>query len=284
MIHNRVKMANENLPEQPGGVSAFESIKRVSKRGIEYWSSRDLAAALSYADYANFERVVRKAREACFNSGIPAEDHFRDGTEMVDIGSRAKREIAATYMTRYGCYLAIQNADPTKPNVASGQTYFAVQTRRQEIADEQTDDQRRLMLRHELREHNKALSAAAKDAGVIEPFEYATFQDHGYKGLYGGLGARDIHQRKGLKKSEQILDHMGSTELAANLFRATQTEEKLKREQIKGKEKANKAHFDVGKKVRQTIEELQGTMPEELPAEPSIRKLEAKLKKELPDG
>jgi DNA-damage-inducible protein D len=163
-----------------------------------------------------------------------------------------------------------------------GQTYFAVQTRLQEIQGLEayqklsTEEEKRLFLRNELAKHNTQLAAAAKDAGVIEPIDYAIFQNHGYKGLYGGLDAKGIHHKKGLKKSQQILDHMGSTELAANLFRATQTEEKLKREQIKGKQKANQTHFEVGKKVRKTIQELGGTMPENLPAPESIKKLEQK--------
>lgn len=273
----------QSLPAKDGH-SAFERIKRTNRKGIDYWSSRDLARVLEYSDYTNFDRVIRKAMDACSNSGGVIEDHFRDVTEMVDIGSKAKREVKVTYMTRYGCYLAIQNADPTKTYVALGQAYFAVQTRRQEMADAANEDERRLLLRDEVRKHNSSLASAAKDAGIVEPFEYAVFQDHGYKGLYGGLGAKDIHKRKQLKKSQQILDHMGSAELAANLFRATQTEEKLRRERVRGKDKANATHHAIGKKVRQTIEEIGGTMPEDLPTEESIRKLQSGLAGELPPG
>ena len=189
---------------------------------------------------------------------------------MVVIGSGAKRQIADIRLSRYACYLIVQNGDPSKPVIANGQTYFALQTRRQELSDNQalvrlSENDKRLLARAELAEHNKHLAAAAKDAGVETPLDYAVFQDHGYKGLYGGRGAKDIHAIKGLKKSQKILDHMGSTELAANLFRATQTEEKLRRDQVRGKQKANRTHFEVGEKVRRTISELGGTLPEALP-------------------
>ena len=204
---------------------------------------------------------------------------------MVDIGSGAKRQIEDIRLSRYACYLVVQNGDPSKPVIANGQTYFALQTRRQELADAAHlsrlgENEKRLAIRAELAEHNKALAAAAKEAGVESSLDYAIFQDHGYRGLYGGLGNKEIHARKGLKKSQKILDHMGSTELAANLFRATQAEEKLRRDQIQGKAKANQTHLEVGKKVRQTIAELGGTMPENLPTpEESIRQLESSRKK-----
>lgn len=263
------------------GNSRFEQIKRTSRSGIEYWSSRELASALEYTDYRNFEQVISKAKEACSNSGNVVPDHFVERTEMVRIGSGAERALKVVYMDRFACYLAIQNADPTKTYVALGQTYFAIQTRRQELADQVDENERRLMLRNEMKEHNKSLASAAREAGVERPFDYAVFQDHGYQGLYGGLKQKDIHKRKNLKSSEGILDHMNSTELAANLFRATQTEEKLRREGVKGKERANKVHREIGTKVRKTIEEIGGTMPENLPVAESIKKLEAKKKKEL---
>ena len=206
---------------------------------------------------------------------------------MVVIGSGAQRPIDTIKLTRYACYLTVQNADPSKTIVAQAQTYFAIQTRIAEVQQMEeynrlsTEDEKRLFLREEMSKHNSQLADAAKDAGVIEPRDYAIFQNYGYQGLYGGLGAQDIHARKGLKKSQKILDHMGSTELAANLFRATQTEEKLRRENIKGKAKANKTHYDVGKKVRQTIKELGGTMPEDLPVAESIKSVEAKQRKIL---
>ena len=235
---------------------------------------------MEYTDFRNFSSVIAKAIEACKNSGQPVENHAVEFNEMVAIGSGAEREMQSYKLSRYACYLVVQNADPSKEVVALGQTYFAVQTRLQEIRQMDdynrlsTEDEKRLFLRNEMAKHNTQLAAAANDAGVIAPLDYAIFQNHGYMGLYGELDAKAIHQKKGLKKSQQILDHMGSTELAANLFRATQTEEKLKREQIKGKQKANQTHYEVGKKVRKTIEEIGGEMPENLPVEDSIEKIE----------
>jgi len=275
-------MPNELQPSPPGGhPSPFERIRRTNAAGVEFWSSRDFAQVLGYADYRNFEQVIQKARTACFNSANRIEDHFVDVTEMVQIGSGAMRPVQTAYLSRYACYLVVQNADPGKEIVALGQTYFAVQTRRQELTDQATEAERRLLLREEMKLHNVKLAGAAKDAGVVEPMDYAIFQNHGYVGLYGGLDMRAIHRRKGLKKSQQILDHMGSTELAANFFRATQTEEKLRREKISGKVRANQAHREVGAKVRQTIRELGGTMPEDLPAAESIKKLESQQRKEI---
>ena len=261
-------------------MSVFEQIRQTDEHGNEFWAARQLAKYLEYTDFRNFLSVIEKAKEACKNSGQKVENHLVEFNEMVSIGSGAEREMNSYKLSRYACYLIVQNADPSKEVVALGQTYFAVQTRLQEIRqmDEynrlDSEDEKRLFLRNEMAKHNIQLAAAAKDAGVIEPIDYAIFQNHGYMGLYGGLDAKGIHQKKGLKKSEQILDHMGSTELAANLFRATQTEEKLQRENIKGKQKANQTHFEVGKKVRKTIAELGGTMPENLPVADSIKKLE----------
>jgi DNA-damage-inducible protein D len=258
----------------------FEQIKRIAQNKSEYWTARDLSKVLEYSEYRHFKPVIDRAKDACNNSGYNVENHFEDILGMVSIGSQAEREIKDVKLSRYACYLIVQNADPGKEIVALGQTYFAVQTRLQEIqqmvAYQQlnTEEEKRVFLRKEMADHNKHLAEAAKGAGVIEPIDYAIFQNHGYMGLYGGLDAKGIHKRKGLKKSENILDHMGSTELAANLFRATQTEEKLKRENVKGKQKANQTHYEVGKKVRKTIQELGGTMPESLPVAGSIKKLD----------
>ena len=266
--------------------ATFESIRHVDADGNDYWLARPLAKVLDYSEYRHFLPVVERAREACRNSGQPLADHFEDVLEMVEIGSGARREIPDVRLSRYACYLIVQNGDPGKAVIANGQTYFAMQTRRQELADDAkfaqlNENEKRLAIRNELAAHNKHLAAAAKDAGVETSLDYAIFQDHGYKGLYGGLGNREIHARKDLKKSQKILDHMGSTELAANLFRATQAEEKLRRDQVQGKTQANKTHFDVGRKVRQTIKELGGTMPENLPKpDTSIQQI-ASAKKQL---
>lgn len=263
----------------------FEGIRHVDEDGHEYWLARQLAKVLDYSQYRHFLPVVERAKEACQNSGQSAEDHIEDVLTMVDIGSGAKRQVEDFRLSRYACYLIVQNGDPSKPVIANGQTYFAIQTRRQEVADDAkfaqlSEDEKRLAIRNELAAHNKHLAAAAKDAGVESQLDYAIFQDHGYKGLYGGMGAKDIHASKDLKKSQKILDHMGSTELAANLFRATQTEEKLRRDAVRAKGQANKTHYEVGSKVRQTIRELGGTMPEDLPKpENSIQQLESARKK-----
>ena len=277
---------------QSGGASdksQFEQIRQVSEDGVEFWSARDLGEVLGYkTNYRNFKRALEKAMIACENSGQVVEDHFAQARKMIKLGTGAQREVEDMHLSRYACYLVIQNSDPTKEIVALGQTYFAVQTRRQEEADEMaglTEAQKRLYLRGQLANHNRQLADAANLAGVVQAMDFAIFQDHGYMGLYGGLRAREIHARKGLKKSQQILDHMGSTELAANLFRATQTEEKLRRERIKGKENANRTHYEVGQVVRETIRQLGGTLPEDLPTpEESIQQLKRNERKELERG
>jgi DNA-damage-inducible protein D len=270
--------------------SIFESIRQFDENGDEYWSSRQLWKILEYTEYRHFIPVIEKAKIACKNSNQDVLSHFEDILEMVQIGLGVERPLDSVKLSRYACYLIVQNADPSKDVVAHGQTYFAVQTRIAEIKQMEeynrlsTEEGKRLFLRDELSKHNIQLAEAAKDAGVIEPRDYAIFQNHGYQGLYGGLGAQDIHKRKGLKKSQKILDHMGSAELAANLFRATQAEEKLRREQIKGKSKANATHFEVGAKVRKTIKELGGTMPENLPVAEGIKSIETKQRKQLSKG
>ncbi len=269
----------------------FDSIRHQDESGHEYWRARQLAKVLEYSEYRHFLPVITRAKAACRNSGQNDVDHFEDVLDMVDIGSGAQRPVEDVRLSRYACYLIVQNGDPSKPIIANGQTYFALQTRRQELADDAqfsslSEAEKRLAIRNELASHNKQLAAAAaRDAGVESALDYAIFQDHGYKGLYGGLGAKDIHASKGLKKSQKILDHMGSTELAANLFRATQTEEKLRRDGVQGKRQANQTHHEVGNKVRQTIQDLGGTMPENLPVpQQSIQQLESAKRKRIKQG
>ena len=256
----------------------FESIKHVNEYGEEYWLARELQLVLEYAQWRRFSDAIERAKLACKNSGFAVEDHFADVGKMVDIGSGAERQIDDVMLSRYACYLIVMNGDPRKEVIAIGQSYFAVKTRQQELIDnyeQMSEDQKRLAIRNEMIAHNKSLAEAAQMAGIADQREYAIFQNKGYQGLYGGLGAKEIHARKGLKKNQKILDHMGSTELAANLFRATQTDEKLRRENIQGKQAAYDTHYQVGKKVRQTIKELGGTMPEDLPTpQKSIAQIE----------
>lgn len=264
----------------------FEAIKHINEYRQEYWSARELAKVLEYKDYRNFLVATDKAMEACKNSGQEISDHFGEATALIEVGKGAKRTFDDYHLSRYACYLIVQNSDPSKETVALGQTYFAIKTRQQELIegyDQLPENQKRLAIRQEMAEHNKSLAEAAQMAGVIEPRDYAIFQNKGYQGLYGGLGQKEIHAKKRLKKSQKILDHMGSTELAANLFRATQTDEKLRRDELRGKTEAYNAHYEVGAKVRQTIEELGGTMPEDLPTpEKSIKQLKS-TKKQLKD-
>ncbi len=268
--------------------SVFENIKHINENGQEFWYARELQRALEYTQFNKFLPVIKKAMEACGQSGNDIEDHFTQVSEMVRIGSGAERRFNSYKLSRYACYLIVMNADSRKKVIALGQTYFAIKTRQQELIEDYenlNENQKRLAIRNEMKEHNKSLANAARDAGVITPLDYAIFQNKGYQGLYGGLGAKEIHTRKGLKKSQKILDHMGSTELAANLFRATQTDEKLRREHIQGKKEAGDTHYKVGSKVRQTIAELGGTMPEDLPTpKKSIKQIEREEVKRLEEA
>lgn len=275
--------ANWERSEMAEHTSLFESIRH-QEDGVEFWSARELGPALGYSRWQRFQPVIEKARIACEGSGQAVSDHFTHVGKMIAAGKGAQREIDDVYLSRYACYLIVQNGDPEKPVIAAGQTYFAVQTERARLADiagdplaSLTEAQRRLLAREQLANHNRELAQAARDAGVIEQRDFAIFQDHGYRGLYNGETARDIATRKGLKRGERILDWMGSTELAANLFRSTQAEEKLRREGITGKAAANRAHHDVGAAVRRFIvEELGGTSPEQLPTPTqSIQQLQA---------
>ncbi|MCD7807286.1 MAG: DNA damage-inducible protein D [Lachnospiraceae bacterium] len=261
----------------------FESIRYINDYGEEFWFARELQTALEYTEWRNFKKVIDRAKASCANSANAVSDHFVEINKTIPMPKNAEKEIEDYELSRYACYLIVQNADPRKRVIALGQTYFAVKTRQQELIenyDSLDEDLKRLAIRNEMKVHNKSLAEAAKMAGVDTPRDYAVFQNRGYQGLYGGLSRKEIHERKGLKKSQDILDYMGSTELAANLFRATQTDEKIRKEYITGKEAANQMHYEVGKKVRQTIRELGGTMPENLPT-PSkgIKQIEQEQKK-----
>lgn len=267
------------------GEQTFEAIKHYTEEGQEFWYARELQSVLEYAQWRRFSEAIDRAKQACLNSGYNVTDHFAEVGKTIDMPKGAHKEILDYMLSRYACYLIVQNGDPRKEIIALGQTYFAVKTRQQELVEDYeqlSENQKRIAIRNEMIEHNKSLAEAAQMAGIVDSRDYAIFQNKGYQGLYGGLGAKEIHARKGLKPNQIILDHMGSTELAANLFRATQTDEKLRRENIRGKEAANLAHFKVGRKVRQTIAELGGTMPEDLPTpQKSIKQLESEQRKPL---
>lgn len=267
------------------GEQTFEAIKHYTEEGQEFWYARELQSVLEYAQWRRFSEAIDRAKQACLNSGYNVTDHFAEVGKTIDMPKGAHKEILDYMLSRYACYLIVQNGDPRKEIIALGQTYFAVKTRQQELVEDYeqlSENQKRIAIRNEMIEHNKSLAEAAQMAGIVDSRDYAIFQNKGYQGLYGGLGAKEIHARKGLKPNQKILDHMGSTELAANLFRATQTDEKLRRENIRGKEAANLAHFKVGRKVRQTIAELGGTMPEDLPTpQKSIKQLESEQQKAL---
>lgn len=270
-----VELINESL---------FESIKHVNEYGMEYWTARELMPVLEYKQWRQFSDAIDRAKKACETSGNRVFDYFADARKIVKTGV-ATKEIEDYHLSRYACYLIAMNGDPRKKAIAMAQSYFAIKTRQQELSEnfeKLSEEQKRLAIRGELKHHNKSLADAAHEAGVETSRDYAIFQNFGYMGLYGGLKAQDIAKRKGLKKGQAILDHMGSTELAANLFRATQTDEKLRRDHVKGKAAANATHFAVGKKVRETIKELGGTMPEDLPTpDKSIKQIESEQKKLL---
>lgn len=274
-------MANLNAKEY----QRFEDIKHTTDEGMEFWYARELAPVLEYAKWDNFRKVIDKAMLACKNSGFTINDHFLDADKMIPMPKGASKRLKDYMLSRYACYLIMQNGDPRKEVIAIGQTYFAIQTRRQEIADafnQLDEDNKRLVIRGEVKSWNSLLADAAHRAGITEQVEYAEFQNAGYMGLYGGLRVSDIHARKGLDPDQKILDHMGSVELAANLFRITQTEEIMNREQPQGLDAASSIHHTVGKEVRETIARVGGTMPENLPTpEKSISQIEREQLKKL---
>ncbi len=264
---------------------SFEKIKRTKEDGTEYWYARELSEVLQYKKWENFAKVIDRAKLACQNSGFEIDDHFPEVSKMVAIGSNTIRELVDYELSRYACYLIVQNGDPRKEVIALGQTYFAIQTRKQEVADyfnQLDEDNKRLVIRGDIKQWNQMLLEVAHNSGVITNQEYAEFQNAGYMGLYGGLTVEDIHKKKNLKNKDKILDFMGSEELASNLFRITQTESKLKRENVKTKEKANQTHYTVGETVRNAIKDIGGTMPEDLPTPmKSIKQVEKEQLKRL---
>jgi len=255
---------------------SFESIKKIDEDGIEYWEARELMLLLGYDRWENFENVIDKAKIACFKANQEIENHFRDVRKMVEVGSNAVRQVKDWKLDRYACYLIAQNGDPKKQEIAMAQAYFAIQTRKQELFEQLSDVDKRLFIRSEVADQNKKLFSTAKNAGVTK---FGSFNDAGYKGLYG-MPLGEIENRKGIKKGE-LLDRSGTTELAANLFRITQTGEKIKKDNIKGDRDATQTHFMVGGKVRQTIKDIGGTLPENLKPEKHIKELKSEKRKLL---
>ena len=260
----------------------FENIKHIDEYGNEYWSARELQTALDYKKWQKFINVIENAKTSCEQSKFITDDHFTQVGKMVDIGSKTSRRIVDYKLSRYACYLIVQNSDPRKEVVALGQTYFAVQTRRQELTEKEysmlTEEEKRFYQRSLTKKGNYSLNQAAKKAGVKN---FDKFHNAGYKGLYNGETANDIAKRKGLRYREDILDNMGSEELAANLFRITQTESKLKRDNISSEKDANETHYNIGKNIREVIAKNGGTMPEKLPTpKKRLKELEKEQKRQ----
>ncbi|MFH1401504.1 MAG: DNA damage-inducible protein D [Parcubacteria group bacterium] len=265
-------MTDDIIPSAPH--KNFEQIKKIDENGVEYWEARELLPLLGYENWQKAEEVIARAARACINSGQAVDNHFNRTVKMVKIGSNSMREVKDYKLDRYACYLIAQNGDPNKQEIALAQTYFTIQTRRQEIFEQLPDSNKRVFIRNQVSDHNKRLFKTAKQAGVNN---FGLFNDAGYRGLYG-IPLSDIEKNKGIKKGE-LLDRAGSTELAANLFRITQTDEKLKKDNIRGESPACNTHFMVGGKVRQTIKEIGGTVPEQLPSEKHIREVKKEIKK-----
>ncbi len=251
----------------------FERIKKIDANGVEFWEARELLPLLGYENWQKAEEVIARAARACINSSQNVDNHFNQTVKMVEIGSNTIRKIVDYKLDRYACYLIAQNGDPKKEAIALAQTYFAIQTRKQEVFEQLPDSEKRAFIRGQVTDHNKKLFRTARSAGVSH---FGTFNDEGYKGLYG-MPLADIEQRKGIKKGE-LLDRAGSTELAANLFRITQTDEKIKKDNIQGERAASQTHFMVGGKVRQTIKDIGGELPENLPTEKHIKEVKKELK------
>lgn len=266
-------MANLNAKEY----KTFEDIKRIED-GVEFWYARELAPVLEYTKWENFHKVIKRAMLACKNSGYSVEDCFPEVRKSIISGKGRKSSVTEYKLTRYACYLIVQNGDPRKAIIALGQTYFAIQTHRAEVADvfnQLDENNKRLVVRGNIKQWNQLLAEAAHNAGVITDEEYGIFQNSGYMGLYGGLTVTDIHVRKGLKEDEKILDFMGSTELIANLFRISQTEEKLKQDEASSAVEANNIHYTVAEKIRKAMIDMGTTLPENMTTpEKSIQVIE----------
>lgn len=262
---------------------SFEDLKKINQYGIEYWSARDLQSSLGYSKWQRFENAIEKAVESCKQSGNDPKHHFTGAGNPITSGKGRTQVIEDYHLSRFACYLIAQNGDPRKPEIAYAQKYFAVQTRRQELSDAAIADLECLELRKQASQDFKALSGAARDAGVQNKM-FGVFHDAGYKGLYGGFGSDAIKAYKGIDPKEELMDRMGRTELAANLFRMTQTRDKLKRENIKNQRDAIEAHEAVGKEVRAAIAKIGGTPPENIPPAEHIKKVKKRLKMSKPIG
>ncbi len=270
----------KNTEIVPSSLS-FESLKRLNEHGVEYWSARDLQLCLGYSEWRKFESTIKKAMKSCKQSRNDPKNHFVGADKMVDIGSRTKREVNDYHLSRFACYLIAQNGDPRKPEIAQAQKYFAIQTRRQELSDAEAADLERLEMREQASIEFKALSGAARNAGVQDKM-FGLFHDAGYKGLYGGLGVDAIKARKGINPKEQLMDRMNTTELSANQFRMTHTREKLKMENIKNSRDAMEVHEAVGKEVRAAIVKIGVALPENIPAAEPIKNVKKRLKASKP--
>lgn len=268
-------------PGPAGGRDSFEALRHTNEHGAEFWSARDLQKILGYSQWRRFEQAVERAITSCAESGNVPEHHFAGAGKMVELGSGSVRETPDYHLSRFACYLIAQNGDPRKPEIARAQSYFAIQTRRQELSDELSSDLERLELRKQAGEEFKALSGAAREAGVQSAM-FGVFHDAGYKGLYGGLGSTRIKQRKAIPEKENLMDRMNATELAANQFRMTQTRDKLARDAVRGQEKAIKTHEQVGQEVRHAIQRIGGDLPENIPAAEHIKQVEKRVRGAVP--
>jgi DNA-damage-inducible protein D len=270
---------NDLTPETEG--KSFEQLKQRNEHGAEFWSARDLQPLLGYSQWRRFEDAIQRAKVSCRQSGNKPDYHFAGVGKMIELGKGGQRDVPDYHLSRFACYLIAQNGDPRKLEIAHAQKYFAVQTRRQELSDVLAADRERLEIRKQAAEEFKALSGAARQAGVQDRM-FGIFHDAGYKGMYGGLGRDAIKVRKGIPTKENLMDRMETTELAANQFRMTQTRDKLARERVTDQQNAIRTHEEVGKEVRKAIERIGGTKPEDIPAAEHIKQVEKRIKRAVP--